>query len=98
MSFAENTPPSFYDWEAPAEDTKVQKAKGKTCVKEGFVGKAKCMRQVLRERGWYVDGMSTITKDAEKNVGQVLGNLPDVRHERTPLQHTVENRGHILVL
>ena len=52
MSFVEDAPPPFYDWEAPAMDTKVQKAKGKTGVKEGYVGKAKGMRQVLWERVW----------------------------------------------
>ena len=74
ISFAEDTPPPFYDWEAPAKDTKVQKAKGKTGMKEGYVRKANGTRQALWERGWYVDGMSTITKDAEKTIGQVLGN------------------------
>ena len=98
MSFTEDAPPPFYGREAPAKDTKVQKAKGKTGVKEVYVGKAKGMRKVLWERGWYVDGMSTITKDAEKNIGHVLDNLPDFRNERTALQHTVESRGHILVL
>ena len=52
MSFVEDAPPPFYDWEALAMDTKVQKAKGKTDVKEGYVGKAKGMRQVLWERVW----------------------------------------------
>ena len=46
-------------------------------MEEGYVGKAKGMRQVLREHGWYVDGMSTITKDAENKIGKVLVNLPD---------------------
>ena len=99
MSFAEDTPPPFYDWEAPAKDTKVEKAnKEKTSVKEGYVGKAKGMGQVLWECGWYVDGMSTITNDTENNIGQVLGHLPDFRNERTALQDTVESQGHILVL
>ena len=42
--------------------------------------------------------MSTITKGAEKSIGQVFRNLPDFRDKRTALQHTVESRGHILVL
>ena len=42
--------------------------------------------------------MSTITKDAEKNIGEVLGNLPDFSNERTVLQHTVESGWYILVL
>ena len=98
MSFVEDAPPPFYDWEALAEDTKVQKAKGKTGVKEGYIENVKGMRQVLWERGWYVDGKSTITKDTEKIIGQVLGNRPDLRNERTALQHTVKSRRHILVL
>ena len=44
MSFAKDAPSSFYDWEAPAKDTKVQKAKGKTDAKEGYVGKVKGKR------------------------------------------------------
>ena len=91
MSLAEDAPPPFYDWEAPAEDSKVQKAKGKTGVKERYAGKVKGMKQVLWERGWHVDGISTITKDTENNIGQVLGYLPDFRDERTALQHTVES-------
>ena len=42
--------------------------------------------------------MSTITKDAQKNIGEVLGNLPDFSNERTALQHTVESGWHVLVL
>ena len=53
---------------------------------------------MLWERGWYVDGMSTTARDPEKNMEQVLGGLPDFKNERTALQHTVEKRGHILVL
>ena len=98
MSFAKDAPPPFYNWKAPAKDTKVQKTKGKTDAKEGCVGKAKGIGQVLWERGWHVDGMSTITKDTENKTGQVLSNLPDVRNERTALQHTVESRRHIFVL
>ena len=67
-------------------------------VKEEYVGKAKGMKHALWKRGWYVDGMSKIAKDAEKTIGQVLGNLSDFRNERTVLLHTVESRGHILVL
>ncbi|CAM9883750.1 unnamed protein product, partial [Ascophyllum nodosum] len=59
---------------------------------------SKGVKQVHWERGWYVYGMSTITKNAETNISRVLSNLPDVRNERTALQHTVESRGHILVL
>ena len=47
ISFAEDAPPSFYDWKASAKDTMVHEAKGKTGVKEVYVGKAKGMRQAL---------------------------------------------------
>ncbi|CAM9311212.1 unnamed protein product [Hapterophycus canaliculatus] len=42
--------------------------------------------------------MSTTAKDPEMNIDLVLGGLPDFKNERTALQHTVEKRGHILVL
>lgn len=66
-------------------------------MKEGYAGKAKRMKEGLWERGWYVDGMSTIAKDAKMNLELILGGLPDL-NERTALQHTVESRGHVLVL
>lgn len=34
----------------------------------------------------------------EMNIATVLGNLSDFRDEKTALQHTVESRGHILLL
>ena len=70
-------------------------------IREGYVGKAKGRKQdlVLWERGWFVDGMSTAATVApEMNIDIVLGNLPDVKNERTALQHLVESRGHILLL
>ena len=42
--------------------------------------------------------MPTTARDPEKNIEQVLGGLPDFKNGRTALQHTVEKRGHILVL
>ncbi|CAN0187432.1 unnamed protein product [Laminaria digitata] len=57
------------------------------------------MIQVAWERGWWVDGMSTGAKvGPEKNIATVLGKLPDFLNEKTALQHTVESRGHILLL
>ena len=53
---------------------------------------------MLWERGWYVDGMSTTAKDPKMNIDHVLGQLPDFKNECTALQHTVQKRGHILVL
>lgn len=57
-------------------------------VREEYVGKAKGIRQVLWERG----------KDPERNPATVLSKLPDFRDERSALEHTVESRGHILLL
>lgn len=62
MSFGPNDPPPFYDWEAPAKD-KQMKRRGKVEKREGYVGKPKGSKQVLWEREWYVDGMSTTAKD-----------------------------------
>lgn len=97
MSFGPTDPPPFYDWEAPPKDKRVQR-RGKLEQKEGYVGKAKGIKQVLWERGWYVDGMSATSKDVQMNLELVLGGLPDFKNERTALQHTVEKRGHILVM
>ena len=42
--------------------------------------------------------MSTAAKNPKMNIDHVLGSLPDFKNERTALRHTVEKRGHILVL
>ena len=97
MAFGPNDPPPFYDLEAPTKD-KTFVRRGKREQKEGYVGKPKGMKQVLWERGWYVDGMSTTSKDPEKNIPMVLGDLPDFKNERSALQHTVEKRGRILLM
>ena len=97
MSFGPSDPPPFYDLAAPPKDKKIVK-RGKRELKEGYVGKAKGMKQVLWERGWYVDGMSSVSTDPKQNIEMVLGGLPDFKNERSALQHTVEKRGHILML
>ena len=52
-------------------------------LREGYDGKAQERKQVLWERGWFVDGMSTAATAApEMNIDMVLGNLPDVKNER----------------
>ena len=94
MSFGPSDPPPFYDLAAPPKDKKIVK-RGKRELKEGYVGKAKGMKQVLWERGWYVDGMSSVSTDPKPNIEMVLGGLPDFKNERSALQHTVEKRGHI---
>ncbi|CAM9286210.1 unnamed protein product [Sphacelaria rigidula] len=68
-------------------------------IKEGYIGKAKGIKQVLWERGLWLDQMGTGDKvRPDKNIVTVLGKLPDFRDERSVLQHTVESRGHLLVL
>lgn len=42
--------------------------------------------------------MSTGSKHPNKNTTSVFGKLPDFRDERTAVQHTVENKEHILLL
>ena len=77
MSFGPSDPPPFYDLAAPPKDKKIVK-RGKRELKEGYVGKAKGMKQVLWERGWYVDGMSSVSTDPKQNIEMVLGGLPDL--------------------
>lgn len=68
-------------------------------IKEGYAGKPKGTKQTLWERGWWVEGMGTGAKvDPDKNIATVLSKLPDFAGERSALQHTVESRGHILLL
>ena len=68
-------------------------------IRERYAGKAKGRKQVLWERGWFLEGMSTTATVApEMNIDTVLGNLPDFKNERPALQHLVESRGHILLL
>lgn len=65
---------------------------------EGYIGKSKGIKQVLWERGLWVEGVTANEKDPSKNCETALGGLPDFQNERTALQHVVESRGHILVL
>lgn len=66
---------------------------------EAYVGKAKGMRQVLWERGLFVEGMSaSADAPAEKRMDEIISSLPDFKNEKSALQHTVEGRGHILLL
>jgi len=61
-------------------------------VKEGYVGKPKGLKQVLWERGWWVEGMSMSDKvKPENNMSTVLRNLPEFQGEKTALQHTIES-------
>ena len=66
---------------------------------EAYAGKPKGMRQVLWERGLYAEGMSaSVDAPAEKKMDDIISNLPDFKNEKSALQHTVEGRGHILLL
>ena len=50
-------------------------------IREGYAGKAKGRKQVLWERGWFLEGMSTTaTVATEMNIDTVLGNLPDFKN------------------
>ena len=52
-------------------------------IPEGYAGKAKGRKQVLRERGWFLERMSTTATVApEMNIGTVLGNLPDFQERK----------------
>ena len=68
-------------------------------IREGHAGKAKGRKQVLWERGWFLEGMSTTATAApEMDIDTVLGNLPDFKNVRPALHHLVESSGHILLL
>lgn len=101
MAFEEGAPPPFYACEAlPHTSQKKKNSRGKEVVThEAYVGKAKGMRQVLWERGLFVEGMSaSADAPAEKRMDEIISSLPDFKNEKSALQHTVEGRGHILLL
>lgn len=57
------------------------------------------MKQILWERGWWIERMSTSENvSTENNMTTILGNLSDFKNERSALQHAVENQGNILLL
>ena len=61
-------------------------------IREGYAGKTKGRKQVLWERGWFLQGMSTTATVApEMNIDTVLDNLPDFKNERPALHHLVES-------
>ncbi|CAM9391459.1 unnamed protein product, partial [Sphacelaria rigidula] len=62
-------------------------------------GSTQFIKGVLWKRGLYVDGTSIAPgTPEERRFDLVLANLPDFKHEETALQHTVESRGHILLM
>ena len=57
-------------------------------IREGYAGKAKGRKQVLWERKWFLEGISTTATVApEMSIDTVLGNLPDFKNERLSLIH-----------
>ena len=60
--------------------------------------KAKGLRQILVERGLYVDGMTQVNVDPCLSMDDVLGGCPDFASETTAMQDLLEKRGHILVM
>mmetsp|Transcript_46989 Transcript_46989/g.123819 ORF Transcript_46989/g.123819 Transcript_46989/m.123819 type:complete len:759 (+) Transcript_46989:1223-3499(+) len=106
--FTEDDPPPFHDLEAPKFDTTTGKTnrKGEPIIKEGYVGKAKGMRQTAWERGWHKPASEgkmhgrKVEEDSEEDptfsLPQVLSSCWDFAHEKTALQEYVESRGHIL--
>ena len=84
MVFQENDPPPFCR---------------PNLARESYVGKCKGMKQVLYERGLYVQGM---TENGPKEGGNVLlsmkyvlGNCLDFKTQKSQLQLHIESRGHI---
>ena len=79
---------------------------GEPIIKEGYVGKAKGMRQVVWERGWHKPASEgkmhgrKLEEDSEEDptfsLPHMLSSCWDFAHEKTALQEYVESRGHIL--
>ena len=76
---------------------------GRDIVKEGYVGKAKGMKQILWERGLWKDGMvKRLEEDAEDGLGlsmyHVLSDCWDFATETTALMEKLRARGHVLLM
>ena len=100
MVFKAGDPPPFYACDAQPNENTSKTSRGKVVlVHEAYAGKPKGMQQVLWERGLYAEGMSaSADAPAEKKMDDIISNLPDFKNEKSALQHTVEGRGHILLL
>eukprot|EP01048_Picozoa_sp_COSAG05_P012534 COSAG05_NODE_1262_length_5337_cov_612.892728_1_plen_225_part_00 len=99
--------PPFDKPNAPRVDVVVNGKK-----KEGFEGKAKGIKQILFESGWYKPGMVlqmslADLNDPQKNpkgrtkemlMKHVLSQRPDFLEELTDLEKLLRSRGHILVM
>eukprot|EP00733_Pompholyxophrys_punicea_P000792 Pompholyxophrys_punicea_v1_NODE_290_length_2356_cov_40.811280.p1 type:complete len:268 gc:universal NODE_290_length_2356_cov_40.811280:1473-2276(+) len=67
-------------------------------IVEGYVGKPKGMRQILWERGLWIEGMTADSLDPKLNIKSILSSCTDFRNEKTALQALFEDRGHILLM
>ena len=98
MMLKAGDPPPFHACDAQPNENTSKTSRGKVVlVHEAYAGKPKGMRQVLWEHGLYAEGMSA-SAPAEKKMDDIISNLPDFKNEKSALQHTVEGRGHILLL
>eukprot|EP00733_Pompholyxophrys_punicea_P000146 Pompholyxophrys_punicea_v1_NODE_24_length_5258_cov_21.593175.p1 type:complete len:471 gc:universal NODE_24_length_5258_cov_21.593175:1821-3233(+) len=77
------------------DDIGVQQAEA---IVYGYVGKPKGKKQVLFERGLWVEGMKMDHADPALNMDMVLSSYSDFKNEKTALQDLVESRGHILLM
>ena len=103
--FGEGMPPPWYKPNAPKYDRPTGKRdkEGRDLVEEGYVGKAKGMKQVLWERGLWKEGMvKRLEEDAEGGLGlsmyHVLSDCWDFARETTALMEKLRARGHILLM
>ena len=84
MTFQENDPPPFYRPTIPPQQ---------------YVGQPKGMKQVLFERGLYVEGMTEKGPKDGSNVAlsmsYVLSQCLDFKNQKSQLQIYIESMGHI---
>ena len=114
MSFAkiENSPlPPFYELNAPLKDFNVTKSDGTPSltsktkqqrIKKGYAGTAKGMKQVLWERGLYIDGMKADfdydhPSYSTLSAKSVLHSCQDFKEEPTAMQALVRGYGHLIM-
>jgi hypothetical protein len=109
--FQEGDPPPFYSLKASKVDyitKKKRKRKGKfvecDVIVEGYVGKAKGMKQVLWERGlWVKDMVQKIDVDKDKkcrgldmSMSHILSMCTDFVEEWPAFKKLIHDMGHIL--
>ena len=102
MVFQADDEAPFYAPTTPAVDE--TDADGKV-VQEGYVGKAKGLKQVLWERGWWTDrceccdrpliGTAKRAEDACRAMDNMLGRCQDFAAETSEFDKLLRGRGHI---